>query len=66
VPGTHTVGFDGPADTVTFTHAVRDRAVFAHGALDVARWLHGRRGWFSMDDFLEARPAWRHVLTGPE
>jgi 4-hydroxy-tetrahydrodipicolinate reductase len=66
VPGTHTVGFEGPADTVTLTHAVRDRAVFAHGALDVARWLHGRRGWFSMDDFLEARPAWRHVLTGPE
>lgn len=55
VPGTHTVGFDGPADTVTLTHTVRDRAVFAHGALDVARWLHGRRGWFSMSDFLEAR-----------
>lgn len=56
VPGTHTVGFDGPADTLTFTHTVRDRAVFAHGALDVARWLHGRRGWFSMNHFLEARP----------
>lgn len=56
VPGTHTVGFDGPADNVTFTHSVRDRAVFAHGALEVARWLQGRRGWFSMDDFLEARP----------
>jgi len=66
VPGTHTVGFDGPADNVTFTHVVRDRAVFARGALDVARWLQGRRGWFSMNDFLEARPAWRHVLTGPE
>jgi 4-hydroxy-tetrahydrodipicolinate reductase len=34
VPGTHQVGFDGPADTVTLTHTVRDRAVFAHGALD--------------------------------
>ena len=66
VPGTHTVGFDGPADTVTFTHTVCDRAVFAHGALDVARWLQGRRGWFSMNDFLEARSTWRHVLTGPE
>ena len=56
VPGTHTVGFNGPADSLTFTHTVRDRAVFAHGALDVARWLHGRRGWFSMNHFLEARP----------
>lgn len=66
VPGTHTVSFVGPADHVTFTHTVRDRAVFARGALDAARWLHGRRGWFSMDDFLEAGSTWRHVLTGPE
>lgn len=66
VPGTHTVTFDGPADSVSFTHTVRDRAVFAHGALDVARWLHGRRGWFSMDDFLEAASTWQHVQTGPE
>ena len=68
-PGTHTVQFDGPADAVTLTHAVRDRAVFAHGALDAARWLHGRRGWFSIDDFLnslEARSSWQHVLVGPE
>lgn len=52
IPGTHTVGFDGAADTVTLTHAVRDRAVFAHGALEAAKWLVGRRGWFGMDDFV--------------
>jgi 4-hydroxy-tetrahydrodipicolinate reductase len=52
IPGTHTVGFDGPADTVTLTHTVRDRAVFAHGALEAAKWLNGRRGWFSMKDVL--------------
>ena len=52
IPGTHTVGFDGPADTVTLTHAVRDRAVFARGALEAARWLIGRRGWFTMRDML--------------
>lgn len=55
IPGTHTVGFDGPSETVTMTHTVRDRAVFAHGALDVARWLVGRRGWYGMDDFLNDR-----------
>lgn len=54
IPGTHTVGFDGPADTVTLTHTVRDRAVFAHGALEAAKWLHGRRGWFSMQDVLRS------------
>ncbi|MGE0041339.1 MAG: 4-hydroxy-tetrahydrodipicolinate reductase [Vicinamibacterales bacterium] len=52
IPGTHTVGFDGPSDTITFTHTVRDRAVFARGALEGARWLKGRRGWFSMRDVI--------------
>lgn len=50
IPGTHTVGFDGPAETVTLTHTVRDRAVFAHGALVAAKWLRGRQGWFTMKD----------------
>lgn len=52
IPGTHTVGFDGPSDTITLTHAVRDRAVFARGALEAARWLRGRTGWFTMRDML--------------
>jgi 4-hydroxy-tetrahydrodipicolinate reductase len=55
-PGVHTVGFDGPSDTVTLTHEVRDRAVFARGALEAARWLSGRRGWFSMKDVIGAGP----------
>jgi len=53
IPGTHTVGFDGRSETVTLTHTVRDRAVFARGALEVARWLVGRRGWFTMDDYMK-------------
>jgi 4-hydroxy-tetrahydrodipicolinate reductase len=52
IPGTHVVGFDGPAETVTLTHTVRDRSVFAHGALEAAKWLKGRRGWFSMRDMI--------------
>lgn len=55
IPGTHTVGFDGPSETVTLTHTVRDRAVFARGALDVARWLAGRKGWFGIEDYLNDR-----------
>ncbi len=53
IPGTHIVGFDGPAESLTFTHEVRDRAVFAHGALAAAKWLRGRRGWFRIDDMIE-------------
>lgn len=53
IPGTHVVGFDAPAETMTLVHEVRDRSVFAHGALQAAKWLNGRRGWFSMQDMLE-------------
>lgn len=55
IPGTHTVGFDGPSDTISLTHTVRDRAVFARGALEAARWIKGRRGWFTMRDLLTDR-----------
>jgi 4-hydroxy-tetrahydrodipicolinate reductase len=53
IPGTHEVGFDALAESVTLTHTVRDRAVFAHGALEAARWLKDRRGWFSIEDMVE-------------
>jgi 4-hydroxy-tetrahydrodipicolinate reductase len=53
IPGTHTIGFDSPAETVTLTHVVRDRSVFARGALEAAQWLHGRKGWFTIDDMIE-------------
>jgi 4-hydroxy-tetrahydrodipicolinate reductase len=52
IPGTHTVGFDGPAETVTLTHTARDRSAFARGALTAATWIAGRRGWYSMHDVL--------------
>jgi 4-hydroxy-tetrahydrodipicolinate reductase len=52
IPGTHTVGFDGPSETIELTHTVRDRAVFARGALVAARWLVGKTGWFGMRDVL--------------
>jgi 4-hydroxy-tetrahydrodipicolinate reductase len=50
IPGTHTLGFDAAAETITLTHAARDRSVFARGALEAAKWVHGRRGWFTMKD----------------
>jgi 4-hydroxy-tetrahydrodipicolinate reductase len=53
IPGTHTIGFDGLSDTIELTHTARDRRGFAAGALVAARWLPGRRGWFSMQDVLK-------------
>jgi 4-hydroxy-tetrahydrodipicolinate reductase len=52
IPGTHTIGFDGPSDTIELTHTARDRRGFASGALLAAQWVQGRRGWFSMVDVL--------------
>jgi len=52
IPGTHVVGFDGPAETITLSHAARDRTAFARGALTAAKWIQGRRGWFTMRDVL--------------
>ena len=52
IPGTHTVGFDSASETITLTHQARDRAAFAHGALVAARWVIGKKGWFSMADVL--------------
>jgi 4-hydroxy-tetrahydrodipicolinate reductase len=52
IPGMHTVGFDGPSDTIELTHTARDRRGFASGALLAARWIQGRTGWFTMKDVL--------------
>jgi 4-hydroxy-tetrahydrodipicolinate reductase len=55
IPGTHTIGFDGPSESITLSHTARDRGAFARGALTAARWLKGRQGWFTMHDVLGIR-----------
>ncbi|GHT72159.1 4-hydroxy-tetrahydrodipicolinate reductase [Spirochaetia bacterium] len=60
VPGTHTLTFDSPADTIEITHTARGREGLASGALTAAQWLVGesdgkaRQGVFTMDDVLES------------
>jgi len=49
-PGTHEIGFDSVADTITLRHTARSREGFARGALQAARWVAGKRGVF---EFLE-------------
>ncbi len=50
VPGTHELTLDAQFEHVTISHVVRDRRVFASGALTAARWLLGKRGVFRMSD----------------
>jgi len=44
--GTHEIGFDSAADTITIRHAARSRDGFARGALRAARWLAGKKGFY--------------------
>ena len=54
VPGTHTVVFDSPVDTLEFSHKVRDRSVFAAGAVDSAYWLREQEpGAYDISDRLK-------------
>jgi 4-hydroxy-tetrahydrodipicolinate reductase len=52
VPGTHTVLFDSPIDTIELTHTARNRDGFVKGALDAALWLQNKQGFFTIDDFI--------------
>ena len=53
VPGTHTVLFGGPGETIELTHRALDRTVFAQGAIQAAKFLAGQPpGFYSMEDVL--------------
>ena len=42
VPGDHSVVFSAPTETLTLSHSVTTRDVFAEGALSAAAWIAGR------------------------
>jgi len=52
-PGTHTVSLDSAADTIELTHTARTRGGFAVGAVMAAEWLGRRRGFLTVDAFVD-------------
>jgi 4-hydroxy-tetrahydrodipicolinate reductase len=54
-PGTHEIGFDSAADTITLRHVARTREGFARGALKAAQWIAGKRGVFEFSEILFER-----------
>ncbi len=54
-PGTHEIGFDSTADTITLRHTARSREGFARGALKAAKWIAGKRGVFEFSEVLFGR-----------
>ena len=51
-PGTHEIGFDSPADTITLRHTARSREGFARGALRAAAWLVGKKGFYEFGEIV--------------
>jgi 4-hydroxy-tetrahydrodipicolinate reductase len=52
VPGTHTIAYDSPIDSISLTHIAHSRDGFALGAVLAAEFLAGRKGLFTMRDVL--------------
>ena len=52
VPGTHTIRYDSPEDTITITHEAKNRQGFALGAVLAAEFIIGKKGFFTMHDLL--------------
>ncbi len=52
-PGTHVVKYQSAIDDLEITHTAHSREGFALGAVLVAEWLAGKKGIFTMDDFLK-------------
>lgn len=53
VPGTHTVIYSSEVDELEFKHTAHSRAGFALGAILAAEWLHGKKGFYSIQDMFD-------------
>jgi 4-hydroxy-tetrahydrodipicolinate reductase len=52
IPGTHEIGFDSEADTITLTHTARNREGFALGAVLAAEKIISKQGCFEFAELL--------------
>jgi 4-hydroxy-tetrahydrodipicolinate reductase len=52
IAGTHEIGFDSAADTITLRHTARNREGFALGAVKAAEWVAGKTGFHEFGDIL--------------
>lgn len=52
IAGTHEIGFDSPADTITLRHTARNREGFALGAVKAAEWINGKKGFYEFAEIL--------------
>lgn len=56
IPGTHSVIFQTPKETIELKHVAKSRDLFADGALNAAKWLANKKpGLYNMHDVLQIR-----------
>lgn len=53
VPGTHIINYKSSVDNISLTHQANNRRGFALGAVKAAEWLIGKKGLYSIHDFLK-------------
>ncbi|MCS6988485.1 MAG: 4-hydroxy-tetrahydrodipicolinate reductase [Chloroherpetonaceae bacterium] len=53
--GEHSIRIDSEFDEITLAHKAKNRYGFAKGALEAAKWIQGRTGVYSIDDFLDEK-----------
>jgi len=50
--GTHIIRYDSNVDVIELKHEAKSRAGFVQGAIAAAEWLAGKKGFYTMKDFL--------------
>lgn len=53
VPGTHTINYNSPVDSIEVKHTAHSRDGFALGAVLAAEWLQNKKGVFGMNDMIK-------------
>ena len=53
VPGTHSITYNSPIDSIEITHTAHNRTGFALGSVLSAQWLEDKKGVFGMEDMLK-------------
>ena len=54
IPGTHEVVYDSKVDRLSLKHEAKSREGFALGAVLAAEFIHGKKGVFTMDNYLKS------------
>jgi 4-hydroxy-tetrahydrodipicolinate reductase len=61
VPGTHLVRYESEEDSIEIIHTAKSRRGFAMGAIMAAEWINGKKGFFDMQNLMDAQ-----ILTNLE